>query len=227
VNIHADFSPAGYGHRISEFGTREVTRLDENRVVKTGGSFDSRETEAMKFVARNMTIPVPKVHALHFAGYGLDNHIVMEYMPGEPLDKVWRKLTTEQKEATCGQLGGYITQLQQLKGKRVEAANGEAIKICLSSTRNGGPFSTVREFNDWLVDGVFQRVTPKIWQDHCRASLSDNHEIVFAHGDFSPRNMLADPTGQITAVLDWGDGWLVSCLLGYREDSVGYPARDA
>jgi aminoglycoside phosphotransferase (APT) family kinase protein len=150
----------------------------------------------------------PKVHALHFAGYGLDNHIVMEYMPGEPLDKVWRKLTTEQKEATCGQLGGYITQLQQLKGKRVEAANGEAIKICLSSTRNGGPFSTVREFNDWLVDGVFQRVTPKIWQDHCRASLSDNHEIVFAHGDFSPRNMLADPTGQITAVLDWEmAGW--------------------
>jgi thiamine kinase-like enzyme len=38
--------------------------------------------------------------------------------------------------------------------------------------------------------------------------LSGCHEVCFAHGDLTPRNILAIETGQVTAILDWGNaGW--------------------
>lgn len=110
---------------------------------------------------------------------------------------------------TCRQLGSYIAQLQELRCKRVEAANRGAVKVILRSNRESdAPFDTVREFNDWLVDGVFHRITPPRFKENCRAALSDSNDICFAHGDFAPRNILVDESGSVTAVLDWEmAGW--------------------
>jgi aminoglycoside phosphotransferase (APT) family kinase protein len=163
----------------------------------------------MSFVAAYTTIPVSKIYDTLAEDKRVRRHVMMEYMQGEQLDKVWQSLTPAQKEMTCHQLGGFIAQLQHLRGSRVEAANGESVNIILGSGReNGGPFDTVGEFNDWLVDGVFHRITPPRFKENCRAALSDHHDLCFAHGDFAPRNILVDETGHVTAVLDWEmAGW--------------------
>lgn len=163
----------------------------------------------MSFVSAHTTIPVPKIYDTRIDTEHGKRHIVMEYIEGETLEKAWKNLTPQQREMTCRQLSGYIAQLQQLRGTRVEAANGESVNIILGSIREGGgPFNTVREFNDWVVDGVFHRITPPRFKENCRAALSDCHDICFAHGDFAPQNILVDETGSVTAVLDWElAGW--------------------
>ena len=46
-----------------------------------------RETEAMHFIAAHTTIPVPRVYETRFSSEdGKTSEMVMDYMPGEPLD---------------------------------------------------------------------------------------------------------------------------------------------
>ena len=42
--------------------SRKVVRISEDRAMKSGENFNLYEAEALKFVASNTTIPVPKVH---------------------------------------------------------------------------------------------------------------------------------------------------------------------
>lgn len=128
----------------------------------------------------------------------------MEYLPGESLDKVWGGLTHEQRISTCHQLSGYLAQLRSLQGagNRVEGVNGAPITVGLRFPRQGGPFNTEKEFNDFVVEKD-NEIIPPFFKRYARAGLRDDHKIHFAHGDFSPRNILVDKEGCVTGVLDW------------------------
>jgi aminoglycoside phosphotransferase (APT) family kinase protein len=175
-------------------GITKVIRLDEHRVLKRG-VHDRQETDTMRFIAANTTIPVPKVHDIKFDRENSASWIVMDYAPGEMLDKAWMKLTPSQRLSTCRQLAGYLAQLQALKGQRIEGVNSAPVRVGFYQSRWGGPFDTEKEFNDFLARDAPQRPT-------------DNHAIHFAHGDLSPRNIMVDENGNITAILDWEwAGW--------------------
>ncbi|KAK2798721.1 hypothetical protein FQN50_008759 [Emmonsiellopsis sp. PD_5] len=199
-----------YGQVLYEFlrNVPKVIRLDENRVLKSSIT-DSRETEAMKFIAANTTIPVPKVYDAKWSDDPAwkPSQIVMEYIPGESLDKAWEKLSHEQRLSTCAELRGFLEQLQQLKGTRIQAVNGGRVTVGLRFPRQGGPFDTEKEFHDFLVESSSQRLSP-FFKQYARDALADDHEIRFAHGDFSPRNIIVDECGHVKAVLDWDRaGW--------------------
>ncbi|WEW60286.1 hypothetical protein PRK78_005771 [Emydomyces testavorans] len=196
----------GYGQVIRNY-CRTVTRLDEHRILKRTAIRQAKEVDAMKFVADHTSIPVPKVYASRHVDGTECLEIVMEYMPGRPLDEVWASLTHDQKIATCRELGGYLAQLKALKGKRIEAINGAVVHVGIRCPRRGGPFDTERQFNDFLLEGP-PRGTSHFEEHYIRAGLGDNHDIHFAHGDFAPRNILVDDNGHVTAVLDWeNSGW--------------------
>ncbi|KAL2370279.1 hypothetical protein RJZ57_005297 [Blastomyces gilchristii] len=136
----------------------------------------------MEFIATNTTIPVPKVYETRWSGNRTRlSQIVMEYIPGESLDTAWGKLTHDQRMSVCHQLRGYLSQLQNLtsKTKRIEAAN---------------------ELNDFLVEKNGNEYL-SVFRRYARAAMSDDHEIHFAHGDFSPRNIMVE-NGMVKAVLD-------------------------
>lgn len=155
----------------------------------------------MQFIATNTSIPVPRVYETRFSGKRKSSYIVMDYMPGESLDEAWPKLTHDQRISICHELRGYLSQLQKLKGKRIEAVNGGAVTVGLRFPRQGGPFETEKEFNGFLVEKDNEG-RPSIFKRYARAGLADNHEIHLAHGDFSPRNILIDENCRVTAVLD-------------------------
>ncbi|KAK2750248.1 hypothetical protein FQN55_002393 [Onygenales sp. PD_40] len=208
------FTPKdGYGQVIfagfiPEFP--KIIRLDEHRVLKSSIT-DSSETEAMQFIAANTTIPVPKVYATRWSDSPTtkSSQIVMEYIPGESLDEAWGKLTHDQRMSICHTLRDYLSQLQRLKSKtnRIEAANGGPVTVGLRFPRRGGPFDSEEAFNDFLV-GKRGNEFPSTFRRYARAAMSDGHEIHFAHGDFSPRNIMVDENGEVKAVLDWERaGW--------------------
>ena len=162
----------------------------------------------MEFIAAITVIPVPRVHAARWS----DNkkkfsEFVIDYIPGESLDKAWEKLTHDQRVATCHQLRGYLSQLRELKGKRIEAPNGARVTIGLRFPCQCGPFDTEKEFHDFLVEKDTEKLPP-YFKRYTREALRDDHDLHFAHGDFSPRNIMVDETGHVVSVLDWDRaGW--------------------
>ena len=68
----------------------------------------------MRFIAANTTVPVPRAYATRTTDGGVFE-IVVDYVPGVPLNKAWPNLTHDQRVATCAQLRRYFAQLKELK----------------------------------------------------------------------------------------------------------------
>jgi hypothetical protein len=67
------------------------------------------EAEAMRFVAEHTTIPVPRVYDVG------DNHLTMEFIEGESLEKSWAKLSPDDQALVVRQLRDYVGQLRAIK----------------------------------------------------------------------------------------------------------------
>ncbi|KAF3482912.1 phosphotransferase family protein [Arthroderma uncinatum] len=152
----------------------------------------------MEFIAKTTTIPVPKVFETRYVQRERDTQfcIVVEYIPGKPLNIIWKDLSEEQKTNICYQIDGYLSQLRKLTGDRIMAADGGSLNVGLYQRRWLGPYDTVKEFHHSLAKG----------EPH---NLGDNHAIHFAHADLAPRNIIVDEnTGRINAIIDWERaGW--------------------
>ncbi|EGD97970.1 hypothetical protein TMEN_4341 [Trichophyton mentagrophytes] len=171
-------------------------RLDENRVLKEK-CVDSGERQAMELIARATTIPVPKVFDARYVEREGDKffYIVMEYIPGKPLNVAWNGLSESQRKHTCLEIDGYLAQLRKLTGDRIMAADGGALDVGLYQRRYLGPYDTEQEFHHALGKG----------EHH---NLGNDHTIHFAHADLAPRNIIVDDTGHINAIVDWERaGW--------------------
>ncbi|KAJ3509043.1 hypothetical protein NLJ89_g5428 [Agrocybe chaxingu] len=165
----------------------------------------------MEFIARNTTIPVPRV--LDFFEVNGQPHLVQEYIEGRILEDVWPKLTVEQRTDAVLQLKGYLDQLRSLPPPefgRVQAVDGGTLsdgRIDLS--RAWGPFGSHEEFGDFSFRGHVKRNLDKY---PGAAELYGKVEgrkwkTVFAHGDLGPHNVIWKD-GRIVAIIDWEfAGW--------------------
>ncbi|KAL7790756.1 kinase-like protein [Trichoderma ceciliae] len=191
---------------IYSLSGRKIARISDTMVQKSGSNLRDHEARTMQFIAANTTIPVPTVHEVDQED-GRVTSIVMDYVPGKSLDEAWGDLTPEQKLSTARQLRGYVSQLRSLKGDYIGALDGGKAVIGRRVTLECGPFASERLFNGFLLEDIVG-TAPKLMRHYARHSLSDNHEIVFTHGDFAPRNILVDEEGRVTAILDWEEaGW--------------------
>lgn len=105
----------------SLFG-RKVVRVGEDRVVKSGPNLRAHEANTLRYIAANTTIPVPKVHDVRCEDDKV-TAIVMDYMPGKPLDEIWDTLDPTQKLSIAKELHDYISQLRGLKGDYIGAVD--------------------------------------------------------------------------------------------------------
>jgi hypothetical protein len=130
----------------------------------------------------------------------------MDYKPGKRLDEAWDTLDSHQKLSIANELHSYMNQLRELKGDYIGAIDrGQAIIGQIASIE-GGPFDSEQQFNEFIL-GDIVKSAPEILRHYAKYALMDNHDIVFTHSDFSPRNILVDG-GRVTAILDWEyAGW--------------------
>ncbi|QKX61978.1 uncharacterized protein TRUGW13939_09134 [Talaromyces rugulosus] len=187
----------------SLFG-RTVVRVDNNLVIKSG-RLRSHEAQTLRFIAANTTIPVPKVHGIRWKD-GQVVAIVMDYVPGRRFDEAWATLDTKQKLSIADELHSYINQLRNLKGDYIGAVERGKAVIGQIASIEGGPFDSEQEFNDFIL-GDIVKAAPDILRHYAKFALTDDHEIVFTHSDFAPRNILVDE-GRVTGIIDWEyAGW--------------------
>ncbi|OQE17573.1 hypothetical protein PENSTE_c020G03124 [Penicillium steckii] len=191
------------GTTLHSLGNRSIIRY--NDLVVKSGSLRTQEAKTLRFIAENTSIPVPKVHHVHYENEKVVA-IVMDYIPGKPLEEAWDNLDSHQKLSIANELHSYMKQLRDLKGDYIGAIDrGQAIIGNIASIE-GGPFDTEQQFNEFIL-GDIVRAAPDLLKHYAKSALMDNHEIVFTHSDFAPRNILVDE-GRVTAIIDWEyAGW--------------------
>lgn len=190
---------------IHSLGSRQIVAV-KDKVIKSGLNLRRHEARNLQFIAENTTIPVPRVHDIHCQD-GTVRSIVMNYMPGKPLDKVWPHMTHDEKDSVAQELRSYITQLRRLKGDYIGAADRGKVVIGEYSPHEGGPFDSEQLFNEFLFSHIIPSV-PEPLRYYGTCTFEHNHEIVFTHGDLAPRNILVDEQYHVTAILDWENaGW--------------------
>jgi serine/threonine protein kinase len=200
--------------------TGVCVRISNQLIVKSDAFVDLTEAATMKFVAKNTSLPVPKIYC-SFVHHGR-TYIVMEVIQGHPIGEGWNMRPIESKVKLALQLKRMLEEL-----RRLEPSPGTGVESCTNgslfdsrmpqSDRRFGPFATIQDFHQWLRAGL----RPEKAQDHSDISDEDWKEItdmaakqdgpwpqpVFSHADLSPSNILVRGD-DIVGIIDWEfSGW--------------------
>ncbi|CDO77675.1 hypothetical protein BN946_scf184969.g26 [Trametes cinnabarina] len=214
-----------------------VYRLTSRLVYKKSNVITaSAEAEAMLFVAAPTSIPVPRLRFYWVEGD--EGCLIMDYVEGEMLQRVWGNLTDAQRlnvmRPPC--------RLRLPPTGWIGSALGHAFMDFSMAGMDIpiGPFANERDFYDCRLSrySVYSDIHPSIANriENVRRRMPDDHPIVFTHGDINGRNVLVRVHGngpddvEITALLDWEQAgwrpvywesrkWLVMAMsrLGWRE----------
>ena len=177
---------------------RKVVGVGPHFVVNHGMQIDLSEGQAMLYVAKNTSVPVPKVYALYEDVDDRRKYIIMERVQRCTLEHLWPSLTKVQKESICARLKSSLAELRALPSpgsfcglNNVPLADN---LFCISDNDQNfyqdGPFETEEDLNKSLLrtysssEGLrgkakyYERVLPSVFCGH----LS-----VFTHGDLQKR----------------------------------------
>ncbi|KAJ6021165.1 hypothetical protein N7540_006669 [Penicillium herquei] len=120
---------------------RKVVRISEHLVVKSGDDIRVHEGPTLRFIKENTTIPVPDVHDIRWKD-GKAMELVMDYMPGEQLDRAWDSLTHDHSKYI-----GAIDRVQAVIGKRKQKDVPEALEFA-HNLMNTGTFQVGFNFQN-------------------------------------------------------------------------------
>ncbi len=179
------------------------------------------EADAMRFVAQHTTIPVPEVYD---AG---PRHITMAFVEGKTAQEGWDGLSEQDRARAVAQLRDCVRQMRALKspdGAVCGFGGHPRVDFRRYCGREGGPFATEAEYNDWLVAdlfGTFEATAPMV-----RSQMRSDHDIVFSHGDLHDVNIMVRPGEGVVAVLDWElAGWYPEYADFFKPLRAPYPYR--
>ncbi|OJJ32513.1 hypothetical protein ASPWEDRAFT_31406 [Aspergillus wentii DTO 134E9] len=157
-------------------------------------------------------IPVSEVF-----GWRVDSHgytfIYMELIRESTLEEFWDSLGIIEKRAIGDQLSqitGKLRRLEQDPSERfIGSINHEHLPDYVFVYQpKTGPFSSVKDFNDWFAALHQLRLGVK-YDDPNRPFLPDTGEINLTHGDLHRRNIIVPSTSPARVVIvDWQQsGW--------------------
>jgi len=184
------------------------------RLVNTGEKL-TIEYEAMDFVSHSTSIPLPRAYTLvPVEGDPEYSYLVMDYIDGQMLGKVWRTLSSNEKESVTRSVGAFVDELRKLPSSgMISSAKGGPFfdyRFAMDVERIG-PFDNEREFNNWRISQFEKWGTPTQLAE-IRRKMRDNHRVLFTHGDLSHFNIMvrriSDTEVVVAAILDWEQaGW--------------------
>ena len=193
-------------HVYRPFASGKACRFGPRSVLKSTPVARTAEAANVEYIARNTTIPVPRVHDV----FTIDKHtyIILDYIKGFEFSH--KALSVEQQESIYEELKGYITQMRALKPARpgrVESADGSG----LFDTRFGSPFppfESIEKFHSHIGHDAILEIDKhrKAWP-RFQAMRNRQYCTKFTHSDIAPRNILVN-NGKIVAIIDWEmAGW--------------------
>ncbi|KAG5757547.1 hypothetical protein H9Q72_014311 [Fusarium xylarioides] len=186
---------------------RKVILHADKTVIKSGKRIALGEAEALK-VAAQTGIPAPCLRDVHTTPDG-QGHIRMDYIQGQPLDKLWPDMSVQQKKDITQQLREVVEKMRSLTppAHLIGACDGLEIRDTrLYFTYHSPPCRDEKAFNEFLLSSLYEH-TPSLVREAFSRRLRTNHRVVFTHCDLSPRNILVQDQ-KIQGLVDWEDsGW--------------------
>ncbi|TQV91842.1 chitinase 18-4 [Cordyceps javanica] len=197
------------GRKLYRPFTDKVVRVSRNRLIK--GPCDPPEIEAMQYIIKNTTIPIPKIYAIHTTQCHL-LFIEMEYIHGEHLGIAWGRegrLSQDQKKVIIADIQKYVSILRELQPP-AENLVASALQNPAYDGRIGsrffGPFNH-SDFHTLLRNFLPEQGTSMIFGEEVAKVHSASYRTCFTHGDLVPRNIIVKD-GRVAAIIDWGySGW--------------------
>ncbi|KIM36728.1 hypothetical protein M413DRAFT_424136 [Hebeloma cylindrosporum] len=201
------------GQRI---GKAKIIRISDTQVAKRGPTINlAIEFEAMRYVAQNTSIPLPRAYRIVPSEEHPDySFLVMDYVEGEVLAKAWRHMTTDERGGVTSSLATMIDELRSLPSSgMISSTSGGPFYDYRFAMGLGqiGPFENERDFNDWRISQFHLYGSPSQLAN-IRGKMREDNRIVFTHGDLSQENILVRRINisefAIVAILDWEQaGW--------------------
>jgi aminoglycoside phosphotransferase (APT) family kinase protein len=179
-------------------------RVSPRRIIK--GPCDSSELEALEYVAKHTSIPVPKVFGTYRSLGRL--YIEMEYVPGMDLQAAWRGLSPEQKKAIVNMVASYISQLRSLEQPRKEVVGSAGLNECLDHRIGSAPFGPFQDhatFHSFLRRHIPLENSGEVFGEEVKRCHSRSYRSCFTHADLCPRNIIVN-SGKVAAIIDWEHG---------------------
>ncbi|KAI1415541.1 kinase-like protein [Hypoxylon sp. FL1857] len=196
--------------------------LSKNLILKSDAFVHLTEAATMVFVAKNTSIPVPRVHCSFV--YKNRAYIVMERIQGDDLARVWKSLSESDRESIFAQLRSMLQELRAIQpppGTGVESCVGGSLhdSRMTRSRPRFGPFKTIQDFHLWLrgdlkledfPNGFPDREDGHDWEDFKEMAIRQDRPWpapVFTHGDLNPSNILVRGN-KVVGIIDWEfAGW--------------------
>lgn len=197
-------------------GSRLV-RMQQRFVMKFGVQVNPIEAHNMLYVAKSTTVPVPRVYAIYQSpseNESVITYIVMEYVPGTTLLKLWAKLDQVHKLSIAKTLRTCFDELRHLEhpGYFGNITGGPPLDDMFSATEGAQEVKTSFETEDELIDCIIRiyfletgdRMAHKTqyYQHVLPTILRGNGSPVFTHNDFQRKNIMVRPDG-MPIIIDW------------------------
>ncbi len=207
-------------------GDRAILRVapsDDAGFVFYERNMMSREAAIHAEVMQHTTIPVPTIYVYDDSREVIDrSFLIMEFMPGKPLSDV--ELSPDQRRSTMEALGGH---LRQLHDRCTSERFGYPEGPCDSPrwTRWPEAFFSMWDRMIWDIEncGVYGPEEGKWARKALRSgagAFKQRRRASLLHMDIWAQNILVNPGGEITAILDWdralwGDPEIEFAILDY------------
>jgi hypothetical protein len=133
-------------------------QLNRTQLVKHGSRVRLTEAITMDLIARNTTIPVPRV--LDILGIRGSIHIVQEYIDAPVLADVWNQMSLDEQKSCMCQLQEYLKQLRALTPPdpgRVQAVDGTGCLDDRLYPGERGPFDSIDAFNAFFYHDIVRQ----------------------------------------------------------------------
>eukprot|EP00177_Eucheuma_denticulatum_P001342 GFKZ01002437.1.p1 GENE.GFKZ01002437.1~~GFKZ01002437.1.p1 ORF type:complete len:274 (+),score=19.16 GFKZ01002437.1:747-1568(+) len=191
---------------VESRGETTLVRINSHVLLKYGPTVRPVEADTLRFIAKNTSIPVPKVYGVHIDDDSVA-YIIMQYIGGENLLSVWSSLRNSEKEAIGEQLKGFLRDLRRFREDYIGALGKQPCRdVLLEECKERGPFYTEEEMNQIAVSSSkCGSHPPESFVKATTRGLPTNHDFVLTHGDLTPENIIVDrKQGVIKAVVGWG-----------------------
>lgn len=184
-----------------------MVRLSETLVMKGGGSVLASEAEMLRLIASRTAIRAPRVYRSFQVDddtqyFGISGYIVMDFIPGQPLDECWNGLSRDTQGNVAKQVAEMIQEMQSIELPQPGPIGGGPCQGLFFTDYSAGPFMDSAEMEAWFNHklDICKRVNqaPK---DMPPFQLT---KFVLTHHDISPRNLILGQQDQVW-LIDWAD----------------------
>ncbi|KAJ6123263.1 hypothetical protein N7512_005728 [Penicillium capsulatum] len=183
-----------------------VHRLPLGLYAKGCNRSGRNEADSLRLVEQYTSIPCPlwvdDYHETHPI-------LIMTAVPGQPLEKVFHRLSYPERDQLSKDLKNIVTQLRCIPNQT---------SYCFGNSHGGpltdprlpsgtcGPFNLISEFNSFLVHRYMSKET----RDNIATVHARPYRSLFTHADLHPSNIIMD-RGRLAGIVDW------ECAGFYRE----------